>query len=125
VARGHHQHGVRVLVVPEHCARTASSSSLARTNTEQCRIDLLTEGVVDLEAVALGPGVEGLGGVGRPPGAAADVEVAPVSAGGRRQEHGEQGHGHSDDHPCRHRLELLDRAKSLLLDGCRNSDRFL
>lgn len=63
----------------------------------------LTEGVVDLEPVALRPGVEGLGGVGRPAGAAADVEVAAGGAG-RRHEDGEQVQSrHSGDpprHPC-------------------------
>lgn len=77
VALAHQQHGVRVLAVPEH------------------------EGVVDLEPVALRPGVEGLGGVGRPAGAAADVEVAAGGAG-RRHEHGEQVQSRHSSEPPRH-----------------------
>lgn len=56
-----------------------------------------TEAVVDLEAVALGPSVEGLGRLRRPPVAAADVEVARrAGARRRRQEEEESRESHGD-----------------------------
>lgn len=74
VALAHRHHRVAVIAVPKH------------------------EAVVHLEAVALGPSVERLGRVRRPPASAADDEVA-AGATGRRQQQVEEG-SHGEPRQC-------------------------
>jgi hypothetical protein len=98
------QHAVaRALVVPEHCKAKRRCGQCVHAGADRWGHESLTEGVVDLEAIALGPAVVRLAGVGRPPVAPADVEV-PRRAAARRQEH--QDHGQSrrcSQRPCHNR----------------------
>jgi hypothetical protein len=71
-----------------------------RAGADMLGHESLTEGVVDLEAIALGPAIVRVARVGRPPVAPADVEVARRAAA-RRQER--QDHGQSRcSQPPRH-----------------------
>lgn len=114
VALGHPQHAVHVLVVPEYCHKGTPRHSYslhpciytyvhAKASIACSQRQRLTECVVDLESVALGPVVVRLAGVRCPPVAAADVEVARRAATRRQGHHQEQDQSRRSQRPCHHR----------------------
>jgi hypothetical protein len=111
---GHLQHGVRVLVVFELCVHRAHGTTrhayaflagyAKHTDRKHTR---LTESVVDMETLALGPVVERLGREFHPTAVTADHELAPRAAARRYQGHQEQEKSGRHERRSRHGLDRL------------------